>query len=387
MTDTHTLYIHVGMPKTGTSAIQKMLANNRQKLASLGYTYPGNLNDHWPFVEGLRVLDGMLTNDLVRPILEEIRESDNHAILSCEGFSDMRSAKMPAHLMEALRAFGITHRVVVILYVRRQDDWLDSGYRQKVKMGLTDTFDEYFNDWRSQDFVLVDYLRKAFDWAAFVGEDNIIVRPYRRDAWVERNLFSDVLSSMGLTALQRESIDIQLDSANPSLSTDVIAAFVLIGKILGRTELNSDDPVFLSSFCYEGSYGDFISPSQRADVLNMLAESNEQLAKTYLELDDPKGLFPSLMTNGVWKPHALDKDDAQRFVDLILTALPKNSFIYSNRILLRLGLAMRYSSVPFIQSLAFSAPGKLTFLSKSPKQHLKSVERFLRKLGRLVRRR
>jgi hypothetical protein len=98
------LYIHAGMPKTGTSAIQRMLANNRKQLAELGYIYPGTHANHWPLVVGLKDKERMLTNGFVQKTLAEIREWDGDAILSCEGFSDMGSAKMPAHLTEALRA-------------------------------------------------------------------------------------------------------------------------------------------------------------------------------------------------------------------------------------------------------------------------------------------
>lgn len=104
MNEQNTLYVHVGIPKTGTSAIQRVLANNRHQLAGFGYIYPGTGENHWPLVEGLRDKEHILTNGMVQKTLAEIRDWDGDAILSCEGFSDMGSAKMPAHLTEALRA-------------------------------------------------------------------------------------------------------------------------------------------------------------------------------------------------------------------------------------------------------------------------------------------
>lgn len=69
MNEQNTLYVDVGIPKTRTSAIQRVLANNRHQLAGFGYIYPGTGENHWPLVEGLRDKEHMLTNDMVQTML------------------------------------------------------------------------------------------------------------------------------------------------------------------------------------------------------------------------------------------------------------------------------------------------------------------------------
>lgn len=393
MTEQNTLYIHVGMPKTGTTAIQRVLANNRKQLKALGYIYPGTREHHWPLVEGIREKKRMLTNGCVRDTLVEVRDWDGDAILSCEGFGECfhegdsaaRSVNIPQNISEALNFFEVPHRIVMIMYVRRQDIWLDSGYRQRVKDGLTDTFDEYFDNCRAENFALVDYLQKADAWGQCFGDENVIVRPYDPAAWLENSLHADLLGLLGLSAQQRESIDMRLGPTNPSLSTDAISAFMLIGKFLGKTDLVPGDPIFKNSFCYEGNSGDFISPAQRTEVLDALSDSNETLARKYLELAAPKELFPPLVCADDWTAPALSKEDARSLIELIIAAMPHHYFIYKYRMFVRLGSSMYCSNVPLLESLAFVIPCRLRFLKKSLKEHVKSLTRPLRRIGHLFR--
>lgn len=44
-----TLYLHIGMPKTGTSSIQKFLLQNPEALARQGYCFP-KLPHKYPYV-------------------------------------------------------------------------------------------------------------------------------------------------------------------------------------------------------------------------------------------------------------------------------------------------------------------------------------------------
>ena len=48
------LYIHIGGPKTGTTALQIFLAQNRQALERQGFCYPGNEDAHWGICTNLQ---------------------------------------------------------------------------------------------------------------------------------------------------------------------------------------------------------------------------------------------------------------------------------------------------------------------------------------------
>ena len=39
-------YVHLGMPKTGTTAVQTALSQSKDKLAAVGLIYPGQEIDH-----------------------------------------------------------------------------------------------------------------------------------------------------------------------------------------------------------------------------------------------------------------------------------------------------------------------------------------------------
>ncbi|MBR1598061.1 MAG: hypothetical protein IJ661_04000 [Lachnospiraceae bacterium] len=62
----NTLYLHIGMPKSGTSAIQTFLYKNNEKLKSYGYEYPdlkGELINKFDYREDLREKNGSVLTE------------------------------------------------------------------------------------------------------------------------------------------------------------------------------------------------------------------------------------------------------------------------------------------------------------------------------------
>lgn len=65
-----TIYLHIGMPKTGSTSLQKFLFTNREKLLRQGYLYPVT-------VAGITKKGIRNHNNLVHSIVKNYSHGDN----------------------------------------------------------------------------------------------------------------------------------------------------------------------------------------------------------------------------------------------------------------------------------------------------------------------
>jgi hypothetical protein len=140
------LWLHIGLPKTGSSFIQSSLRGHADELAEQGYLYPrcGQHGDgHFflalPFLGAARRLQSDVADyfeggmrDLWPGVVREADESDARTLLiSSEYFSEAENLD---DLANACAKVAGTVRVLV--YLRRQDRLMEAGYNQDVKAGF-----------------------------------------------------------------------------------------------------------------------------------------------------------------------------------------------------------------------------------------------------------
>ena len=204
-----TLHIHIGTPKTGTTAIQYFCKENAGILAKEGYcyptfpfAYPGISKAHnGRFLMGVsKDKDGNRNTEQEEiyfregmNIVNKLFRKYDHIILSDEGIwrrsEDVKEDFWEIMMQEAEEAGFQIH---IIVYLRRQDKYFLSNWNQKVKrLCSKDTIEEFTE---KVDRRRLDYYAKLEQISAIVGKENITVRRFDKDNFEGGSIYADFLS-------------------------------------------------------------------------------------------------------------------------------------------------------------------------------------------------
>lgn len=183
------LVLHLGMRKTGTSALQVEFVRHREALAALGITYPEHPSDATARTGGVTSGNGVALLPFLAPRFLPEREPANGA-----QFLDQlvrREAPLTLHsseylyyadiqLLEAFvqRADAAGVVVQAVVFVRDVAGYLLSAYAQDVKRHLyTKSFADYLGDEAASPYRLVLEPQLAA-LIRVLGRENLAVRHY-----------------------------------------------------------------------------------------------------------------------------------------------------------------------------------------------------------------
>jgi hypothetical protein len=212
------LFVHIGVLKTGTTAIQSHFSVYDRLHRCFGFRYPRLGNSPY---RNMDVADDIQTATggfaTRSKYLQHLEKS------GCRRF--LISAEKMFHLPRApeyFNGFSRSARVRIIIFVRRQDRYMESLYRQLVKNprpALGIDFGSYVkhrleaperrcrHEWRSC----------LEPWERMFGKDNITIFPYNEYRRVDS--ISLVADLVGLRFSKRLP-SLGLRSGNPSLSAE-----------------------------------------------------------------------------------------------------------------------------------------------------------------------
>lgn len=148
---TQLVYLHIGLPKTGTTAIQEMLWHNRSVTAAAGVRYPGYIYDAQPHaameLQGQRYQDWLepLVSGAWQRLVEQIREWQGTSIVSCELLASA-SAEQAERARRDL-SFADVHVVCTARDLARQ---IPSMWQESVKNGETIGYSDFRDAVRSE---------------------------------------------------------------------------------------------------------------------------------------------------------------------------------------------------------------------------------------------
>ena len=251
-----TLFLHIGLPKTGTSAIQSFLAAERKYLLDQNIYFPDTQDDerHSMLV---RAIGGVERQDVHAGIwrgedpavflqtyiddftrdMAAMPPTVTKVILSAEQFSRFKSDAPVLRLRDLLAPhFTSIH---VVAYLRRQDNFFASFYTQSLRMGVIKPPDV---EQLLQQYQGYDYAEVLGRWAGVFGQDAIVPRIFERTPDRKFDVLEDFAEVCGIVmpAVSKG----RGKDANPAISLAGQQALMLLGAKLqdmtGRKRLTSN---------------------------------------------------------------------------------------------------------------------------------------------------
>ena len=304
------LYIHIGRPKVGSTAIQSFLKTNRKTLLENGILYPAagerqNASHQLASVllrEAERKQDLNPAESLYRDLIAEIESSAaSTCVISSENFYFVQ----PKRVAEALEG---KYDVKIICYVRRQDEVLVSSYIQELR---DDTLQEYERDdidrylTRPDRLVLLDYHAIMDRWATAFGVENIIVRVYE-NGQLNGDLFNDFMDAMGSSLTDEYNKPQKRVNATPS--SDILEIIKLVNRFPASLTIRKQIKRYLVEISENIGKSDrfdsrrIFSVKQKRDVLARFRKSNAATARKYLKRDDGRLFYRDI-----------EKEDVENF--------------------------------------------------------------------------
>ena len=204
------LTVHVGLAKTGSTAIQNYLANAPTRVRRQ-ITYLGD--DNLRADEGFRVHKHRRQG---RSQALSIAHRNKDVVISSESFlgsafsmyEDARSYAMAIH-----KYFAEQTQFQVVVYLRPQHQWFESLYAQFVQEGNSELPDEFVG--RLRQYRYASYTSLVDDLKEVLGPDRLIVRAYDSGANVVED-FLRLVSESSLSEFSASSTARANVSVNPA---------------------------------------------------------------------------------------------------------------------------------------------------------------------------
>jgi hypothetical protein len=298
-----TLYVHCGFPKTGTTSLQNFLKTNQRQLIERGWLYPNAGIQGWahhPYANFFRnePLDWVdlhnpkTTREALRREIEQ--EKVDNVIISSEALISIDRKKR-------FRTFFSDFQLRVVIFVRRQDEWIESVYQEVLKTGADHglSLESFLKSRRSS----LDYYSVIGSWAEVVDRDGIIVAPFEASQipnGIEETFCSLIhLDHDGLRKPPRRNERLNRAClfflSNMSDKRRIDKDYFRLRRILQEHSKRHPDNT-------EHRY--FSSPKERIALLEWASESNANLAREYLGRLDGRLFYedePDL--SEPWKPY------------------------------------------------------------------------------------
>lgn len=269
------LLLHIGHHKTGTTTVQRALNVNRERLAESGILYPktGLRGEaHHLLAEVKWKADHEGAETLFESLRDEVERAEPRlVVLSSEQFYHRKGLR-PS--LSALRR--IFETVDVIAFLRRQDEYLEASYAQKLKRGLMEEDEAAYLRWALESGRM-DHGTHIARWHGARGVDSLAVHATEEGNRVDAlavlleylGEFPELDPTPRLNVrLSRHAVELMRllkheygDIPSPGRTIEVLTAW----------SADRDEPA---------SWNHFWSAGQRTDFLRSFDESNDRAAAT-----------------------------------------------------------------------------------------------------------
>lgn len=217
--------VHIGLPKTGTSSLQRLVFAHHPEIAYFGQSNIWTSDDAKMILKALLIDDDRTRNGRihdVRIVIDDALRQHRRVVISDEALScgefmlratnwDIRTD----HSAVARKIRDILGVVDIIVVLRNQTDWLISWYKQGLKTGkyvstsFADWFDRELGERRDRLCGLLHYDRLYGAYVDVFGAARVHVFIYEQ--------YSDDFASLAGEIARRIGVD---DAAAASLARD-----------------------------------------------------------------------------------------------------------------------------------------------------------------------
>lgn len=305
--------IHIGTEKTGSTSIQSTLHDNRQILEQHGVYYlrsPGIRNHR--ALPAYCMADSRFDDycrarkiknkaqkerfkyqtkaDLIQEI-EQLGEHVNTVIMSSEHFHSRLKTKGEINNLKELLSPYFSE-IQVVVYLREQCEVAVSLYSTAVKTGTVLSFDSFIESKCRIDNLYFDYHKLITRWGDVFGKENLVIRLFEREEFINCNLIDDfcsIITPSLIGCLVTGNVVV-----NESLNSKGQRLGVLLNKHFPRVTSDGEENPFsrslhLALIKHCSGKGQLATIEQTARIRKEFLPGNEILRDTYFP--QREGLF------------------------------------------------------------------------------------------------
>jgi hypothetical protein len=288
------IILHLGIPKTGSTALQAFLARNYGALLtrSVDYFRMGEfelgLKGRIAAGNGVHVACSLLPESHARRIANGERylaELDRlidvspaeRGVLSSEMFANAERRQLRAFLE---RLHGRDIAVRGIYYIRRQDQLLSSSYVQQVRLhGYTEPPEDYVRTLAANN----GFLRYHSLYRSMVdlfGAANLVCRSYDDAVRQKNGVFADFLAA---AAIDDAGLSFDIPKVNTSVSAREVAMLLLLNRFRPRKQFIDMVVENADKNAKGSSRHNLLSRPLIAEIEALFREENTKLAEEYFK--------------------------------------------------------------------------------------------------------
>lgn len=307
------LFLHMGIHRTGTTTIQDILSYNRENLLSQGVLYPklGDRSSNSSIVGEFtpnkilgRLLQNKISGKELLALLYQEAKNFNAVILSDENYCLIKNNSW-------LRSLDKVFDIRVIIYLRRQDKWINSWYNQHIRWPWVTKFSsatpDFFVD-NQNDFYWIDYEKLLMKIEKVVPRENIHIDVV--DPLGIKDTLTDLLEYIGVECIYRKDIP-RSNTSISALKLDLLRRIDLMSLKGGnRAKMRILNAIKHLDIKNDDGNTSVLTFEQTEKILKKFKNSNTHVAEKFFGRSD---LFSNLDFK-INKPSKLSDKDANVYI-------------------------------------------------------------------------
>ncbi|WP_013334583.1 hypothetical protein [Gloeothece verrucosa] len=324
MSDMIKLYLHIGTPKTGTSTLQHFLTVKRQELLKEGFLYPlaGTIDFDPGILMSHEKLSIAIKHELNIPVSYKLykqeewrntlktewnrlhdeinKHSGRNVVISAESFSDFELEGI-----KLIKKNLSNSDVKIVVYIRQQDEFYQSWYNQKVKIGIYGKDIHQFITEDRPDYIY--YYNFLQSWRKVFGKENIILRVFEKQQ-LKNGLIGDFLEAISFKENKDYLKNIDFINESPSIQAikfmrifnnlimnKMYLSYPVRQKInhLLRIKLSKKNESFstklfnnIIGLLFKDTQDVVLTHQEKIDILKEFEENNQKVAQEYFGRQD-----------------------------------------------------------------------------------------------------